>query len=109
MLCVTCDRCYLCVLLCLRVEFDFNVKPLFLLVRCSTGGQQRAPALWPEQRCLFTDADPQVLFCRSQIQEQPAMAAVLAALCPNLHRDLGLSGTGEEVLPQIMQQLRNMQ
>ena len=36
------------------------------------------------------------------------MAAVLAALCPNLHRDLGLSGSGEEVLPQIMQQLRNM-
>ena len=46
---------------------------------------------------------------RSQIQEQPGMAAVLAALCPNLHRDLGLSSGSDEVLPQVMQQLRNMQ
>ena len=37
------------------------------------------------------------------------MAAVLAALCPNLHHDLGLSGSSEGVLPQVMQQLRNMQ
>ena len=37
------------------------------------------------------------------------MAAVLAALCPNLHHDLGLSSNTGGTLPQIMQQLRNLQ
>ena len=39
------------------------------------------------------------------MRENPGMAAVLAALCPNLHHDLGLAAeTG-----QVMEQLRNMQ